>query len=126
MAMAMVARLHVYDVHQMLPLSSVPVQLPVQGAAGHNRWGVAETPLPVKTQGRTMGPQFNHVVVILEPLALWTSPRQAGLHPRLWRVTRDVLATSNMSEGIETRGPAQLITVSAHMGKLSGTPQVIF
>ena len=25
----------------------------VSGAAGHNRWGVVETPLPVKTQGRT-------------------------------------------------------------------------
>ena len=26
----------------------------VHGAAGHNRWGVAETPLPVKTQGRNL------------------------------------------------------------------------
>ena len=26
----------------------------VPGAAGHNRWGVAETPLPVKTQGRNL------------------------------------------------------------------------
>ena len=26
----------------------------VHGAAGHNRWGVVETPLPVKTQGRNM------------------------------------------------------------------------
>ena len=26
----------------------------VLGAAGHNRWGVAETPLPVKTQGRNL------------------------------------------------------------------------
>ena len=33
---------------------TVPVQFAVHGAAGHNRWGVAETPLPVKTQGRNM------------------------------------------------------------------------
>ena len=26
----------------------------VHGAPGHNRWGVVETPLPVKTQGGTM------------------------------------------------------------------------
>ena len=30
----------------------VPVQ--VHGAPGHIRWGVVETPLPVKTQGVTM------------------------------------------------------------------------
>ena len=33
---------------------SVPVQVCiVEGAPGHNRWGVAETPLPAKSQGRT-------------------------------------------------------------------------
>ena len=32
----------------------VPVQFAFHGAAGHNRWGVAETPLPLKTQGRNM------------------------------------------------------------------------
>ena len=26
----------------------------VHGVPGHNRWGVAETPLPAKTQGRTV------------------------------------------------------------------------
>ena len=39
----------------------VPVQLAVPGAAGHNRWGVAETPLPAKTQGRTRVAAFNRV-----------------------------------------------------------------
>ena len=39
----------------------VPVQLAVPGAAGHNRWGVAETPLPAKTQGRTRDAVFNVV-----------------------------------------------------------------
>ena len=35
---------------------SVPVQdrvCIVEGAPGHNRWGVAETPLPAKSHGRT-------------------------------------------------------------------------
>ena len=31
----------------------------VHGAPGHNRWEVVETPLPVKTQGRTMNCFFN-------------------------------------------------------------------
>ena len=39
---------------QVLSLSSVPEKFPVRGAAGHNRWGVVETPLLVKTQGRNM------------------------------------------------------------------------
>ena len=41
--------------------SQVPVQLAVSGAAGHNRWGVAETPLPAKTQGRNRDAVFNVV-----------------------------------------------------------------
>ena len=39
-----------HAVHQML--SPAPCTAAVHGAAGHNRWGVAETPLPAKTQGR--------------------------------------------------------------------------
>ena len=31
-----------------------PCSAAVHGAPSHNRWGVVETPLPVKTQGRTM------------------------------------------------------------------------
>ena len=31
-----------------------PCTVLVHGASGHNRWGVVETPLPVKTQGRNM------------------------------------------------------------------------
>ena len=41
--------------------SSGPCTVCVPGAAGHNRWGVAETPLPVKTQGRTRDAAFNVV-----------------------------------------------------------------
>ena len=37
----------------MVPSFS-PCTVTVHGAAGHNRWGVVETPLPVKTQGRNM------------------------------------------------------------------------
>ena len=48
--MAMVAWLHVTS--DALPL--VSVQFPVHGGAGHNRWGVVETPLPVNTQNRNM------------------------------------------------------------------------
>ena len=33
--------------------------VPVHGAASHNRWGVAETPLSVKTQRRTSDCPFN-------------------------------------------------------------------
>ena len=32
-----------------------PCAVSVDGAPCHNRWGVVETSLPVKTQGRTMG-----------------------------------------------------------------------
>ena len=39
----------------------VPVQFAVPGAAGHNRWRVAETPLSAKTQGRTRAAAFNRV-----------------------------------------------------------------
>ena len=39
--------------------SSGPCTVRGPGAAGHNRWGVAETPLPVKTQGRTRAAAFN-------------------------------------------------------------------
>ena len=34
-------------------LSLGPCADAVQGAPGHNRWRVAETPLPAKSQGRT-------------------------------------------------------------------------
>ena len=47
----MVCRL-MYAVHQTLSLG--PGTVTVSGAACHNRWGVAETPLPAKTQGRTL------------------------------------------------------------------------
>ena len=48
-----------YAVHQTLSLC-VPVQVCiVEGAPGHNRWGVAETPLPAKSQGRTGDYTFN-------------------------------------------------------------------
>ena len=45
-----------YAVHQMLSLWSL--YRSVHGAPGHNRWGVAETPLPAKTQGRTLDCPF--------------------------------------------------------------------
>ena len=37
----------------------------VHGAPGHNRWGVVETPLPVKTQGGTMNCLLNFVHRVL-------------------------------------------------------------
>ena len=40
-------------------LSHGPCTGAVHGAPGHNRWGVVETPLRVKTQGRTMNCYFN-------------------------------------------------------------------
>ena len=46
-----------YAVHQTLSLG--PCTVAARGAPGHNRWGVAETPLPAKTQGRTAGYTFN-------------------------------------------------------------------
>ena len=39
--------------------SSGPCTVRGPGAAGHNRWGVAETPLPAKTRGRTRAAVFN-------------------------------------------------------------------
>ena len=41
-----------YDVQQALSLG--PCIDAVHGAPGHNRWGVVETPLPAKSQGRTV------------------------------------------------------------------------
>ena len=40
---------HTSDVVSVCPVQSCIVE----GAPGHNRWGVAETPLPAKSQGRT-------------------------------------------------------------------------
>ena len=59
--MAMVAWLHVFGVHQVLSLflSAHDVFLLcrdiVDGAAGHNKGGMAETPFLARTQGRTVG-----------------------------------------------------------------------
>ena len=60
MAMAMVAMLHVYGVHQMLsPFLTVhevfTLKSIVDGAVGHNRGEMAETPFLARTQGRTVG-----------------------------------------------------------------------
>ena len=53
MAMASLCLLPLsYAVRQVL--SFVPCAVTVHGAPGHNRWGVAETPLPAKSQGRNM------------------------------------------------------------------------
>ena len=46
-----------YDVHQTLSLG--PCAATVQRAPSHNRWGVSETTLPAKTQGRTLDCPFN-------------------------------------------------------------------
>ena len=43
-------------VHQTLSLG--PCTVTVNGAAGHNRWGVVERRLPAKTQGRTVDCSF--------------------------------------------------------------------
>ena len=40
-------------------LSLGPCAVTVQRAPGHNRWGVSETILPAKTQGRTLDCPFN-------------------------------------------------------------------
>ena len=40
---------------------TVHVQFPVHGAAGHNRWRVVETPLPVKTSRQEHGPRCKYV-----------------------------------------------------------------
>ena len=46
-----------YDVQQTLSLG--PCAATVQRAPSHNRWGVSETTLPAKTQGRTLDGPFN-------------------------------------------------------------------
>ena len=46
-----------HAVHQTFSLA--PCTAMVHGAPGDNRWGVAETSLPVKTQGRTLDCPFN-------------------------------------------------------------------
>ena len=41
------------------PFPFGPCTATIQRAPGHNRWGVSETTLPVKTQGRTLDCSFN-------------------------------------------------------------------
>ena len=45
------------SIHQILSLG--PCAATVQRAPSHNRWGVSETTLPAKTQGRTLDCPFN-------------------------------------------------------------------
>ena len=52
-------------VHQTLSLG--PCAVSVNGAAGHNRWGVVEKWLPAKTQGRTVDCSFHSVGCPLRP-----------------------------------------------------------
>ena len=54
-----------HAVHQALSLG--PCTVTVNGAAGHNRWGVVERRLPAKTQGRTVDCSFNSVGCPLSP-----------------------------------------------------------
>ena len=50
----------------------------VHGAAGHNRWGVAETPLPVKTQGRNLDRSLTFNVYAVCRVAFNPSGRDLG------------------------------------------------
>ena len=51
----------------------------VHGAAGHNRWGVAETPLPVKTQGRNLDGSLTFNVYAVCRVAFNPSGETSGL-----------------------------------------------
>ena len=50
----------------------------VHGAVGHNRWEVAGTPLPVKTQSRNMGRSLTFNVYAVCRVAFNTSGRHLG------------------------------------------------
>ena len=94
-----------YAVYQILSLSSVPVKFPVHGAAGHNRWGVVETPLPVKTQGRNMDRSFKHVAgCLLMAAAQDEAGRRVPLAKcgRLSCLTQDMLALSVLALTLES------------------------
>ena len=64
-----------YAVHQTMSLG--PCTVTVNGAAGHNRWGVVERRLPVKTQGRIFDFTFNSVGCPFQPGK--ASPRKMQL-----------------------------------------------
>ena len=57
-----------FAVHKVLSL--VPCTAAVHGAADHNRWGVAETLLPAKTQGRNMDRSFSVAGYVASPVSL--------------------------------------------------------
>ena len=61
-----------YAVCQMRSL--VPCAVTVHGAPGHNRWGVAETPLPAKSQGRNMDCLFKKIKVSVRCRVLFKRP----------------------------------------------------
>ena len=67
-------------VHQMLSL--VPCAVTVDGAPGRNRWGVAETPLPAKTQGRNMDCLFQFNVSVSGAGCCLSVSRWGGQRPR--------------------------------------------
>ena len=94
---------------------SVPVQVCiVEGAPGHNRWGVEETPLPAKSQGRTgdctfkcagcllrlkatqLSGMFRHPHSFQGWFAIHTATGCTAIHTRL-------LAHSSQSSVIHTR-----------------------
>ena len=83
----------VYAVHQVLSLS--PCTVMVLCAPGHNRWGVVERRLPVKTQGRTLDCPFNFRPPRFS--AGWLSSvkrlRRCGQSPRYRRRTRTAVTS---------------------------------
>ena len=67
----------------------------VHGAPGHNRWGVVETPLPVKTQGETMNCYFNLPPQVLLQCGFEVSGvlRRGGQSPRYRRRNRTAVTS---------------------------------
>ena len=69
-------------------ISSVPEKFPFHGAAGHNRWEVVETLLPVKTQGRNMDRSLS--TCALSTCALCCRVSFDGFSPRRGRPSSGV------------------------------------
>ena len=87
----------------------------VHGAAGHNRWGVAETPLPVKTQGRNMGRSLTFNVYAVCRVAFNPLARDLGSdwrRPQNWTARtadapqRTCFRSARLEERAATRVPS--------------------
>ena len=100
-------------VHQMLSL--VPCVVTVHGAPGHNRWGVAETPLPAKSQGRNMDCLFSSTCQSPVQGVVLSVSRRRGQSPRYREHAQGADAVSRgPQQARNTQGSERTATVGPY------------